>query len=170
MKRSHVSLPTILSDKPDVIEFLARYYPHFDVSRKILTNGIAAIMASACVMLGEDNAIRHGILLWKPALYFRSQINATMVIIKEKSFENLILKQKRETTCKIDIMDLESKSSLYLWKLQASRKRKNNRKKSVDGTWMFPKQLSCLRLVHDVLKKLENRQDVLKKELSIRLS
>lgn len=134
MKRFHVSLPTILSDKPDVIEFLARYYPHFDVSEKnfdedlmkmltskdlIQLSNVMEIMASACVMLGEEDAIKQGALLWKAALFFRNQINATKVYLKKTSFEEIVFKQKREVTANIDLMDLEGKSSVYLWKLQA---------------------------------------------------
>lgn len=62
------------------------------------------LMGAACVILREANALRNGVLLWKAALYFRSQINGTKIILKQTSFENLPLNQT-EIQCVIEIGD-----------------------------------------------------------------
>jgi hypothetical protein len=82
-------------------------------------SNVIEIMASACVMLGEEDVIKHGTLLWKAALFFRRQINFTEVTLKETSIEEIIFKQEREVTDNIDLVDLEERSSVYLWKLKS---------------------------------------------------
>ncbi|EFX64602.1 hypothetical protein DAPPUDRAFT_266094 [Daphnia pulex] len=123
----------IISDQPDVIKFLARYHPHFNVSEEnfeedlmkmvqsnnlLQLSNVMELTASACVMLGEEDAIEHGALLWKAALFFRRQINATKVTLKETSIEEMVFKQETEVTANIDLVHLEEKKSVYLWKLQ----------------------------------------------------
>jgi hypothetical protein len=60
------------------------------------------LMGAACVILREANALRRGMLLWKASLYFRFQNNATKIILKQISFENLALNQT-EMQCEIQI-------------------------------------------------------------------
>lgn len=75
-------------------------------------------MGAECVLLREANALRNGALLWKAALYFFSQIDSTKITLKRTSFENLALNQTK-IQCEIEIWDLNSQNSVYVWKLQA---------------------------------------------------